>query len=407
MGTIPVKKPRWARAQIDTGGTPMSDAHGSPDAHASQRGPLWPDPATGPSIVLLTSVDPVLRGSASFAAVTDVPGTVVLTQDIDPFSDTPIHRHIADAAGVLVDEWVEVDHACATCALREDTIPTLQRLVAEGRYPNILVAAPVGVESLSIARALDDATSPGGPLASARLASVATVCEVQTLVHDLLGDDLLAERGLALADGDLRSVGEVLAHQVAYADFVLTAEALTSATPQAVALLDHIRSVDAHLVEDYLAGRLVAPFTHSHLCEHASRRVDPMHVGLNGAPERDGVWSLHLSSPRPMHPQRFMELLPELSGDKVRSRGHFWLPTRPFQACIWDGAGAQLSIGTHGDWGARPPATSLVFTGIAEERSALVEAFDAVLLTPEEEAGGPAQWFGRDDGLDEWLGQRM
>lgn len=377
-----------------------------PEAHASPGGPQRPGPATGPTIVLLSAVDPVLRGSACFAAVTDVPGTVVLTQDIDPSSDRPIHRHIADATGVLVDEWVEVDHACATCALREDTIPALQRIIAEGRYPNILVAAPVGAESLAIARVLDDATAPGGPLAAARLASVAAVCEVDTLVHDLLGDDLLAERGLALADGDVRSVGEVLAHQVGYADFVLTAGPLGSAPEQAVALLDHLRSVDGHVLEDYLAGRLGSLFTHSHLCEHASRRVDPMHVALNGAIERDGVWSLHLSSARPMHPQRFLELLPALSGDKVRSRGHFWLPTRPLQACIWDGAGAQLSIGTHGEWGVRPPATSLVFTGIAEERAQLVEAFDAMLLTPEEEGRGLVQWLGLDDGLDEWLGPR-
>lgn len=376
------------------------------DARSMQGGSAMPAPRPGPSIVLLSAVDPVLRGSASFAAVTDVPGTVVLTQDLDPFSDTPIHRHIADSSGVLVDEWVEVEHACATCALREDTIPTLERIVAEGRYPNILVAAPVGVESLAIARALDDATSPGGPLAAAHLASVATVCDVQTLAHDLLGDDLLSERGLALAEGDERSVGEVLAHQVGYADFVLTAGPLSSATSQAVALLDHIRSVDAHLVEDFLAGRLGGLFTHSHLCEHASRRVDPMHVALNGAPEAHGVWSLHLSSARPMHPERFMDLLAALSGEKVRSRGHFWLPTRPLQACIWDGAGAQLSIGTHGDWGARTPATSLVFTGIADERRAIVEAFDAMLLTPEEDARGLAQWLGHDDGLDEWLGPR-
>jgi G3E family GTPase len=377
-----------------------------PRAHSSRGRSERTAAPQGPTIVLLSAVDPVLRGSASFAAVTDVPGTVVLTQDIDPLRDRPIHRHIADASGVLVDEWVEVDHPCATCSLREDTIPTLERIVAEGRYPNILVAAPVGAESLAIARALDDATSPGGPLAAARLASVATACEVDTLAHDVLGDDLLAERGLALADGDLRSVGEVLAHQVGYADFVLTAGPLGSAPDQAVALLEHLCSPDAHVVDDFLAGHLGALFGHSHLCAHAARRIDPMHVRPTGAPERDGVWSMHLTSSRPVHPERFLAHLPALLGDKVRSRGHFWLPTRPHQACIWDGAGAQLSIGAHEDWGHRPPATSLLFTGIAEERASLVDAFDTVLLTPEEESRGLSPWRGLDDGLDQWLGAR-
>jgi G3E family GTPase len=353
------------------------------------------------AIVLLTSVDPVLRGSASFAAVTDVPGTIVLTQDLD--ADRGIHRHIADATGVRLDEWVQVEHPCATCAVREDTLPTLGRIIAEGRHRTVLLAAPVGVESLPIAHMLDQAARPGGPLAGGRLASVATACDVARLPEDLMGDDLLADRGVALAEGDVRSVGEVLAHQVGHADFVLTAGPAGDAPPQAAALLDHLRSADAHLLDDYLAGHLGALFTHSHQCTHASRRVDPMHVALNGAPARDGVWSMHLTSARPIHPERFLERLRALAGDRVRSRGHFWLASRPGQACIWDGAGAQLSIGSQGPWGARPPGTSLLFTGVVEERQALVEAFESVLLTPQETRHARA-WHGHEDGLETWLG---
>jgi G3E family GTPase len=373
------------------------------------RAPFSPEPRRRASlrptvaIVLLTTVDPVLRGSASFAAVTDVPGTIVLTQDLDAERDQPIHRHIADASGVLLDEWVDADHVCATCAVREDTLPTLERIVAEGRHRTVLLAAPVGVESLPIARLLDDAARPGGRLAGARLAAVAAACDLERLPEDLLGDDLLAERGLALAEGDLRSVGEVLAHQVGHADFVLTAGPRAEAPRQAAALLDHLRSVDAHLLEDYLAGHLGALFSHSHHCAHATRRVDPMHVALNGAPARDGVWSMHLTSRRPLHPERFLEWLPALAGDRVRSRGHFWLATRPRQACIWDGAGAQLSIGPHGSWGERRPGTSLVFTGVTDQRQALVEAFESVMLTPTE-ARTARVWHGREDGLETWLG---
>lgn len=98
--------------------------------------------------------------------------------------------------------------------------------------------------------------------------------------------------------------------------------------------------------------------------------------------------------------------MPDLAGNLVRSRGCFWLPTRPGNACVWDRAGAQLSLGNGGDWGQRRPTTSLVFTGIAPERAALIDAFDAVLLTPQEEGRGHSAWLGRDDGLDPWLGAR-
>ena len=355
-------------------------------------------------LALLATVDPVLRGSAAFAALVDVPETVVVIQDLDPGRAAPIHRHVADAGGQLLDEWVEAEHACVGCALREDTIPLVAQLIASGRYRNVLIAPPIGAETLPLARALDRATHAGGPLAGARLASVGTVCDVGTLVHDVLGDDLLRERGLALADDDIRSVGEVLAHQVGHADFVLTADPLAHAPAQASALLAHLRGAGSHLVDDFLARPLHDLFDHSHLCEHASRRIDPLHAAHNGAPERDGVWTMHLTSSRPMHPERFLALLPALAGDRVRSRGHFWVATRPDLACIWDGAGSQLSIGAHGHWGSRQPATSLVFTGVAEERGALVDAFDRVLVTGEEaEQRGQGRWEGQD-GLDPWLG---
>lgn len=364
-----------------------------------------PNPPLIP-IVVLATVDPVLRSSASFAALTDMPDTVVISQDIDGDRDTPIHRLVSDSSGILLDEWVDLDHACLSCALREDTIPLIERLIAGGRHRNILVAAPVGAETVPIARALDAATSPGGPLAAARLASVAAACDVGTLRHDLLGDDLLLERGLGMGAEDIRSVGEVLAHQVGHADFVLTSAPLADAAPADTALLEHVRGHDSHLVADYLAANMRPLFEHSHLCEHASRRVDPLHVAHNGAPERDGVWTMHLTSPRPMHPERMLDRIEALAGEQVRSRGHFWVATRPLTACIWDGVGAQLSIGTHGAWGTRPPATSLVFTGLADQRRALVEAFEDVLLTSEEESAGLEQFLGRDDGLDRWLGRR-
>jgi G3E family GTPase len=357
-------------------------------------------------IVILATVDPILRGSASFAALTDVPDTVVLTQDIDGDRNDPIHHVVADSSGVLLDEWVDLDHTCLGCALREDTVPMLERLLALGQYRNILIAAPVGSETVPMARAIDAATAPGGCLSGARLASVAAACDAGTMRQDLLGDDLLTERGLGMGAEDIRSVGEVLAHQVGHADFVLTSAPLAEAAPADSALMAHLRGHGSHLVEDYLSVNTRVLFDHSHLCEHASRRVDPLHVAHNGAPERDGVWTMHLSSPRPMHPDRLLDRIEALAGDQVRSRGHFWVATRPLTACIWDGAGAQLSIGIHGQWGQRAPATSLMFTGVSEQRRGLVAAFEEALLTAEEQEAGLGQFLGREDGLDPWLGRR-
>ena len=57
-----------------------------------------------------------------------------------------------------------------------------------------------------------------------------------------------------------------------------------------------------------------------------------------------GAWRLDLRSERPIHPVRFQEELEILGGGPRRSRGCFWVPTRPDDICVWDGAGGQASV---------------------------------------------------------------
>ncbi|HVK36292.1 MAG TPA: GTP-binding protein, partial [Microlunatus sp.] len=90
----------------------------------------------------------------------------------------------------------------------------------------------------------------------------------------------------------------------------------------------------------------------------------------------------------------------------IRSRGHFWLPTRPDEICEWDGAGGQLSVGAYGFWGSRPPSTHLRYVGIdAADRDRIAEAFAQTVLTPVE-LRRPDGWVGRDGGFEPWLGTR-
>ena len=66
---------------------------------------------------------------------------------------------------------------------------------------------------------------------------------------------------------------------------------------------------------------------------------------------RSGVWRLDLRSTRPVHPIRFQDELVALGSGPRRSRGCFWLPTRPADICVWDGAGGQVGIAAARTWG--------------------------------------------------------
>lgn len=95
-----------------------------------------------------------------------------------------------------------------------------------------------------------------------------------------------------------------------------------------------------------------------------------------------------------------------LGRGRHRSRGSFWVPSRPDSVCVRDGAGGQLSVGALGAWGRRAAATRLVLTGVEDVRADLLAAFEDVLLTTDEHARGLHPWLGADDVLAPWLGDR-
>ncbi|WP_246855003.1 CobW-like GTP-binding protein [Cellulomonas sp. Y8] len=145
-------------------------------------------------LLVLATVDPLLRDAVAFGVVVDRPRTVVLRHDIvDGPDGGGIRRVVADASGVVEDVLVPLEHACLSCSVREDAVPTLERLARDPRWDAVLLALPVSAESLPVTRALGWAVRRGGGLRSLRLAGVVAALDLATLEHDLLGDDLLDE----------------------------------------------------------------------------------------------------------------------------------------------------------------------------------------------------------------------
>jgi G3E family GTPase len=217
--------------------------------------------------------------------------------------------------------------------------------------------------------------------------------------HDLMGGDLVGHRGLALASGDRRSIGEATAAQLAHADLVLT----IGSSPVGVTLIDHLRGQRSARA-DLFDTRARELFVARHSARHAATRLDPRALMPPAVPDAHGVWTLDLRSVRPVHPERFRRGLTDLAGGRVRTRGRFHLPTRPGRLGVVDGTGGHLSIGDAGLPGA-PVSTRLMVTGIGDGRAQRQRAFGEMLLTGAELAGGD-DWATMDDGLDEWLGPR-
>lgn len=374
-------------------------------------------------VSVLASSDPVLRDSALFGLLMDGPGVVALRHDIH---EDHLRRVVLDASGVVEDVLVPLEHACLSCAVREDAVPTIARLARDGRWTHVILALPVSAEPLPAARALAAETAPGGALEHTRVATSLAVIDADTLQQDLFGDDTLVDRGLELTADDERSVGEALAAQIEQADLVVASgsEPMSATTS---GLLDRLRGAGTRRVDGLHALSAVDLAAARHSPARAERRAHPLGAvvisGSGGVPG-DRSWTLELRSKLPFHPERLLERIEDLSSGGLRARGVFHVADRPGLACLWDGAGGQLAFADLGPWSevcaGTAPHTRIVVVGVADDRGAgpggvapglvddrqrLRETFHAALCTPEELADGVA-WLWREDHLAPWLGAR-
>lgn len=327
-----------------------------------------------------------------------------------------LRRVASDSTGVVEDVMIPLEHACLTCALRYEILPTLVRLAQSRTWPTVLLSLPEAAEPLPLVRAIAQTVVDGHQVSDwVEVRSVVAALDLQRLVDDVFGDVLVEEQAPDRHPGDRRAVGEVLAQQVEYADLLV---GTGGPVPEnAAALLDELRRPDSMVVLDATDLRTADLLDRPRSQERADRFVHPTTRSPRGAvpasgpeiadvtrPSTADVWTLLVDTWRPFHPQRLMDRIEDIGGEGMRGRGCFWLPTRPNAVAVWDGAGGQLSIGTSGTWAGREPRTRIVITGLGDGRARVAAAVEHALMTETELARGLRAWAGRDDGFDPWLG---
>ncbi len=350
-------------------------------------------------VVLVTGLDADVMASTTIAWQWDLPDAVVLRHELD-VEQGRLRRVVSDGAGVVEDVVHVLEHACTSCALRQDIVPTLERLAADGRWRVVVAHLPVAVPALPVCRMVERYREIAPHV---RVSAVVAALAGPSCRADLTTDDLLVERGLHRAEDDDRGVAEVAAALVEHADVVVTVGdcdpidsrlLATLARPGAQVVEGPHRLAAAQLVEARRDDRAVSAW------------LDPV-TGATPLPaDGEGVWTLELSSARPFHPERLRDRVAELASGPFRTRGCFWLPTRPGRVAVWDGAAGQLAIGPGPRCTGRRPATRIVVTGLSEhdERDRLRQLFDEVLLDDEEVAERGMYWEAGSDGLEPWLG---
>ncbi|MHC3472906.1 CobW family GTP-binding protein [Streptomyces sp. 7R007] len=402
------------------------------------------------SVVIVGGLHADARRATVGRLLAEVPGSVVLHHDLATAAAGTVVRTVRDATGLLSAGETPLVNDCACCALREDLVPELRRLAADGTARLAVVELWDSVEP----KAMAEVVAAGGLTVTGVITAVDPALVLACLGN---GDDL-AERGLAAAAGDQRTVADTFARQLEYAPVLAVLDS-PEADDEDRELLTQLHPT-AHRVRiprenpspaqdpspapvpkgsepppappsspapppsppPFTPGALHSPLARAALAgfdvEAAAAAQRPACALLPVEADAHGVVTLVWRRHRPFHPERLYAALEDITCAAARSRGRFWLADRPDTLLHWDAAGGALCVESAGPWLAALPDAAwdlappmrraaaaldwhpehgdrcqhLVFTSPGLDRDGLQRLLESCLLTDAEYAAGRAAW---------------
>ncbi|MCS7479084.1 CobW family GTP-binding protein [Umezawaea endophytica] len=253
-------------------------------------------------------------------------GSVLVRHDLSRVAEGVVSRWVDGHLTVL-----DLAHGCVSCTLREDLVPLLLSLA--GRTVVLHLDPALEPEAVRVALPAD----------AVHVRSVVAVLDRETWLADATGEMSLAERGLGAADGDERTIAQVVVGHAEFADaLVLMGE---PGDVRTAAVLDRVAPGVPRQELSSLDVRAL-------LAAPENRPYDAFGPLLRGLPlEPDGpVATVHFADRRPFHPERLHEALDVLLEGVVRTRGRVWVATQPDMALWVESAGGGLRIGDAGNW---------------------------------------------------------
>ncbi|KAJ5490793.1 COBW domain-containing protein [Penicillium diatomitis] len=315
------------------------------------------------------------------------------------------------------EKVIQLQNGCICCTLRGDLLSELGRLAKQNDIEYVIIESTGISEPMQVAETfttefstamlqaedqmadVDDASTKilreiaemGGLHKIARLDTTVTVIDAFNLLSNFDTAEFLSDRygRDEIIPEDERTISDLMVDQIEFADVLMInkIETVDSATRERITRLINLLNPNAKvLLSSYsqVDVREIVATNRFDFVRAASgsgwlRSLHEMTLQQTGNGERlapkpetleYGINNFVYSARRPFHPRRLFSLdfdqpeTEEILKNKrnhpafasiLRSKGFFWLCTRPFQFGEWSQAGAMLTVGCGGPWFAELP----------------------------------------------------
>ena len=335
------------------------------------------------------------------------------------------------------EKLVEMSNGCICCTLREDLLLEVNKLAKEGKFDYLVIESTGISEPLPVAETFTFADEDGVSLSDvATLDTMVTVVDAVNFLKDYDEAKNLQQTGESLGEEDERNVSDLLVDQVEFADVILISKTDLTEPSEVDRLKAILRTLNtsARVIPIALGNVEIDDVLNTGLFDFERAQEAPgwlKEMRGEHVPETEeyGIGSFTYVARRPFHPAKFYDFLHNMRqyGKLIRSKGFFWLASRPEFAGQWSQAGGIARHGFGGMfWKAVPKANwptdeeyllsiakqwvepfgdmrqELVFIGQGLDQEAMTQALEDCLLTEEELLKGRGFWQTLTDPFPVW-----
>ena len=287
------------------------------------------------------------------------------------------------------EKLVEMSNGCICCTLREDLMVEVERLAKENRFDYLLIESTGISEPVPVAQTFSFVDEENGIDLSrfSFVDTMVTVVDSFNFFKDFGSPETLMDRELTDIDGDYRTIVNLLTDQIEFANVIILNK--TDLVDK-----DHLGVLKAAIQKLNPGAKII---------ESSFSKVDPKSIINTGlfnfeeaeqsagwieelnkeehTPETEeyGIGSFVFRSKKPFDPDRFWHYVQHrFPSNIIRSKGLFWLASRPDQAMTWGQAGGSLRADSAGVWWSSMPYDQRIrYVSFVENQKYIEDGWDA------------------------------
>ena len=258
------------------------------------------------------------------------------------------------------EKLVEMSNGCICCTLREDLMIEVEKLAKAQKFDYLIIESTGISEPIPVAQTFSF-ESEDGSIDLSRFSYVdtmVTVVDAFNFLKDFSSPQYLKDRNLTDIEGDERTIVNLLTDQVEFANVILLNKTDMVTESDLRNLYDIINKLnpDARIIPTNHSKVNLQEVINTGLFDFEKaessagwiKELENEHIPET---EEYGIGSFVYRRKKPFHPNRFLEFIQHtFPKNIIRSKGLFWIASRPDQALVWSSAGGSLKTDPAGVW---------------------------------------------------------